>query len=125
MKNLLLTIALLLFFVSPALAFGPNNSLCWDKTPDADLAGYKVYFGTKAGTYSPPVDVQLKPHTSTPACGTQVGMKFTDIGSVPNGTVFVGISAYDTSGNESAKSAEISFPFDGLPPSAPTNAQVK
>lgn len=125
MKKLFLTLALLFALVSPALSYGPNNSLCWDKTPDGDLAGYKVYFGTKTGTYSPPVDVKLAPHTSTPACGTQVGMKMADIGSVPNGTVFVGVTAYDTSGNESAKSVEISLPFDGLPPSAPVGVLVK
>lgn len=123
--TLFLTVALLFALASPTLAYGPNNSLCWDKAPDGDLAGYWVYFGTKAGTYGPPVDVQLKPHTSTPACGTKVGMKLSDIGSVPNGSVFVGVTAYDTSGNESGKSVEISFPFDGLPPSAPINVLVK
>ncbi|HEY6083931.1 MAG TPA: hypothetical protein VIU63_00965 [Nitrospira sp.] len=63
-----------------------------------DLAGYKVYVGTSSGTYNYPGS----PFT--------IGVTTTySISNLPPGqTYFFALSAYDTSGNDSGLSAEVS-----------------
>src|SRR5438093_6455363 len=52
---LLLTAGALLVAVSPAMA--GSVTLNWDPVADADLSGYKVYYGISSGTYPNVVDV--------------------------------------------------------------------
>jgi hypothetical protein len=63
-----------------------------------DLSGYKVYVGTSSGTYNYPGS----PFT--------IGVTNTyTLSNLPAGqTYFFALSAYDTSGNNSALSAEVS-----------------
>jgi Fibronectin type III domain len=70
-----------------------------DGTPLADLAGYKVYYGTSSGYYGTSIDV-----------GNQTS--FTLRGLDP-GTYYFTTSAYDSSGNESGLSMEASKTFSG------------
>lgn len=63
-----------------------------DGTALTDLAGYKVYYGTSSGNYSLSVDI-----------GNITG---TVISSLESGNWCFAVTAYDTSGNESAYSAE-------------------
>jgi len=72
--------------------------LAWDPNEEADLAGYKVYFGTASGAYGPPIDV-----------GNIT--KFTLPGFSPGHIYYFAVTAYDTSDNESGFSNEVS----GLP----------
>jgi hypothetical protein len=60
-----------------------------------DLAGYKIYYGTSAATYGTPVDVGNV--TTYDLTGLTAGT-----------TYYIAATAYDTSGNESVKSNEIS-----------------
>ena len=65
---------------------------------EPDLAGYKIYVGTASGTYS------------FPGSAFVIGkvMSYT-ISNLPKGqTYFFAISAYDSAGNESPLSAEVS-----------------
>ena len=71
-----------------------------------DLAGHKVHYGLNPGSYSDPLDVGLA--TSVVLSDMVVGQ-----------TYYFAVTAYDTSGNQSAFSAEISYSFtdtdgDGL-----------
>jgi hypothetical protein len=72
--------------------------LSWTLGTESDLAGYKVYVGTTSGTYSYPGS----PFT--------VGKASTyTISNLPIGqTYFFAISAFDTAGNTSALSPELS-----------------
>jgi len=91
----------------PGLVFGLGIHVNWSANTETDLAGYKVYYGTVAGSYGAPIDVgKVTSH---------------DIGNLLDSiTYYVAISAYDTSGNESAKSAEASILMpDRTPPAAP------
>ncbi|HJT22848.1 MAG TPA: hypothetical protein VJ746_20410 [Nitrospira sp.] len=65
---------------------------------DSDLAGYNIYVGTSSGVYN------------YPGSPFQIGKVNTyTINNLPNGqTYFFALSAYDTSGNNSALSAEVS-----------------
>lgn len=73
-------------------------TLTWTANTESDLAGYKVYIGTASGTYS------------FPGSAFVVG-KVTSytIPNLPIGqTYFFAVSAYDSAGNESPLSAEVS-----------------
>jgi hypothetical protein len=75
-----------------------NVTLTWTANGEPDLAGYKVYVGTASGTYSFPGS----PLVAGKATSYTVS-------NLPKGqTYFFAISAYDSAGNESALSAEVS-----------------
>lgn len=65
-----------------------------DASALTDLAGYKVYYGTSAGIYTNSVDV-----------GAVTSYQVTDLDNTVQ--YHFAISAYDSSGNESAPSEEI------------------
>lgn len=71
------------------------ETLLWNANSEPDLAGYKVYRSTVSQTYGAPV-ATLGKVTSY------------DTGTLPVGQTFFALTAYDSAGNESAKSAEVS-----------------
>lgn len=75
-----------------------NVTLTWTANGEPDLAGYKIYIGTASGTYDAPGS----------AFETGKVTSYT-VSNLPKGqTYFFAISAYDSAGNESALSAEVS-----------------
>jgi hypothetical protein len=72
-------------------------NLGWNANSDIDLTGYKVYRGTASGTYGAPLTTLPKTTTSYTATGLQTGT-----------TYFFVITAYDSAGNESTFSNEVS-----------------
>ncbi len=72
--------------------------LAWDANNEADLAGYRVYVGLASGAYSTSIDV-----------GTVTSYTLT--GLATGTTYYFAVTAYDTSGNESAPSNEVSKPI--------------
>ena len=70
-------------------------TLAWNSNSESDLAGYKVYVGTSSGRYGSPIDVGKV--TSYTMANLNVG-----------NTYYFVVTAYDTSGNESLHSAEVS-----------------
>lgn len=89
--------------------FAASIKVTWNPNTEDDLAGYKIYYGTASGVYGDPIDV----------------------GNVTNGIIpdvadktvyYVAVTAYDTSGNESGFSQEVSVDIpDVTAPAAPTN----
>ena len=74
-----------------------NATVSWNANTETDLAGYRVYVGTRSGVYGFAGPFEVSKITS-----------FT-IPNLPTGTTYYfAISAFDKSGNESAKSAEVS-----------------
>ena len=72
-------------------------TLTWAANREPDLAGYKIYVGTASGTYNFPGSAFV----------IGLGTSYT-VSNLPNGqTYFFAISAYDTAGNESPLSAEV------------------
>ena len=82
------------FTVNPATTAG-SLSLTWSANTEPDLAGYKVYVGTQSGVYGPPI-----------AVGPVTAYQLNNLAK--NTTYFVSITAVDTAGNESLRSAEVS-----------------
>lgn len=72
-------------------------TLLWSANMDTDLAGYKVYRSTASGTYGAAVATLGKTVTSYVSSGLQTGT-----------TYFFVITAYDSAGNESSYSNEVS-----------------
>ncbi|MBN2299378.1 MAG: fibronectin type III domain-containing protein, partial [Deltaproteobacteria bacterium] len=94
LRNILfLIVTILVFFPVPGMA--ASFLVSWNANEEADLAGYKVYYGTQSGEYATTVDVG---NTTSYTSGVA------DEGS----TYYVAVSAYDTSGNESDFSQETS-----------------
>ncbi len=96
---ILLTIA---FFLNTSVAFSGVATLSWnaptanaDGTPLNDLAGYKVYYGNSSGTYSQNISVGNV--TTYIVNNLSEGL-----------TYYFAVTAYDTSGNESGYSNEVS-----------------
>lgn len=75
-----------------------SATLTWTANGEPDLVGYKIYVGTASGLYNYPGS----PFT--------VGRVTTyTVANLPSGTTyFFAISAYDSAGNESQLSAEVS-----------------
>jgi len=111
---MLMTIFAIFLTVLPKEAQAANVQITWNANSDTDLAGYKVYYGTASKTYGAPIDVKnVTSYTLalTPATAA---------------TYYFAITAYDTSGNESAKSAEVSlFVPDANAPTIPSGVLVK
>ena len=107
---LLMFILVSIICIDTALA--GSVSLSWnapttnaDGTPITGLAGYKIYLGPSPGVYSVQIDVGItNPYTVT---------------LLPAGTYYFAVSAYNTSGNESDFSNEISKTFIQADPAAP------
>ena len=92
-----------------------NISLKWDASPENDVAGYFVYLGTTPGVYNSPQDAGLS--TTYTTTNAQQGT-----------TYYFVVTAYDTGGNESGPSNEISIfippPPDTTRPSSPVTLQA-
>jgi fibronectin type 3 domain-containing protein len=71
--------------------------LTWNPNTDSDLAGYRIYRATASGTYGAAL--------ATIPAGT---FTYQATGLAMNTTYFFVITAYDSAGNESAYSSEVS-----------------
>jgi Bacterial Ig domain/Fibronectin type III domain/Divergent InlB B-repeat domain len=110
------------FFLPNVVQSATANSvmLQWEANSESDLAGYKLYQGTTAGSYSVSTDVgNVTTYTKS---NLQAGL-----------TYYFAITAYDLSGNESYPSSEESqyianTTLDTTPPSialtSPTNGST-
>jgi len=87
-----------LFLLPTAVHSATTNSatLQWTANGESDLAGYKVYQGTTLGSYGPGIDVGTV--TTYTASNLQAGL-----------TYYFAVTAYDTSGNQSPPSIEVSM----------------
>ncbi len=91
---------LLFLLIIPGTLFASTLRISWNNNTEADLCGYRVYYGTISGQYGKVLDV-----------GEAVCV---DIEGLPADTVyFFAITAYDFSGNESGFSREVSVLIPG------------
>lgn len=108
MNRTALVIAGLMLILSWNQAIAANADLTWDANTEADLAGYKVYYGTSSRSYGAPIDV-----------GNQTSYSVTGLGSQ---TYYFAVTAYNTSGAESGYSNEVSKSFSDT--TAPTLSTI-
>jgi hypothetical protein len=123
-----LVLAVVLIFTLTPLAFGFNgsNRLCWNPSPEADVIGYKLLLGLTSGSY--PVVKDVPKATAVASCGVgKIGVTLSAL-NLSDGAYYAVVRAYDSSGNESANSAEVipaPFPLDQAPPGVVTGAEVQ
>ena len=123
-----LALTAVILFAHPLMMMVP---LGWDApttnedgTPLTDLAGYKVYVSEvsipdKVDTHDPVLATEV---ADIPA-GTEVAnAQYTP--SVETGTLYFRVTAYDTSGNESHLSNEVTKNFDFVPPGTVLNFMI-
>jgi len=72
--------------------------LAWDRNPEPDIAGYRVYYGTTSGSYY--YDVDVGPATSCAISGLDARTIY-----------YLAVKAYNSLGDLSDYSAEIRYPF--------------
>jgi hypothetical protein len=117
-RSLLFFSVLLMAVLISVWARAEQAILGWDANTEADLAGYRIHYGTASGSYTTHLDV----HNVT---------AFTVTGLSPGQTYYFAASAYDIYGNESGYSNEVSHSIpaaNGAPstppaPPADTNGQ--
>lgn len=73
-----------------------NINLAWDASSTSDVSGYKIHYGTVSGNYSTVVDV-----------GNAISYALSNLHS--GVTYFFAVTSYDSSGQESDYSNEISW----------------
>ncbi len=105
----------LVVLVIPGTSLAGNVSLAWDASTDANLMGYRVYYGTASRLYGQPLDAGLNPGYVVQALAP--------------GTYYFAVTAYDAAGMESGYSNEVVAvisPVDTSPPlisiTSPTSA---
>jgi hypothetical protein len=101
-RLILLPALLLVVSIAATPAFSTDVALAWDANSEADLAGYKVYYGTSSRNYSNVINVG-KVTTYT-------------VASLGPGTYFFAVTAYNTSNAESGFSNEVSKAITGSVP---------
>jgi hypothetical protein len=96
----LLVLATVLFAgpISIPNAQATTVRLAWDRNPEPDIAGYRVYYGTTSGSYSYDVNVG-----SSTNCAIS--------GLAAKTTYYMAVKAYNSLGDLSDYSAEIRYPF--------------
>ena len=112
-------IVMLSFFLVPLLAWAQQVTLAWDPNTGADLAGYKISYGTVSRSYTTTIDVHNV--NSYAVTGLPAGQ-----------TYYFAASAYNAEGLSSAYSSEVSYSIpavNGAPgapavPSGPAGATV-
>lgn len=113
-------LVLLTIGVVYAMPYQNKSTLLWtapatnvDGSPITDLGGYKVYYGTSTGVYTVVKDVG---NVNTVNIQTTLGFL--------KGTYYFVVTAYDTAGNESDYSNEVSATFV-VKKNAPTGLKIQ
>jgi hypothetical protein len=103
--SFLLALVFALSFSSTIFASTSTLTLAWDSSSDPEVNGYIVSYGTQSGAHPTRLDVGAR--TSQPISGLTDGV-----------TYYFVVQAYDTQGQISASSQEVSS-VAGLPSTAP------
>jgi len=112
-KGIFIVFVFIYLIILKSFVFAGDAVLFWDPpttnadgTPLTDLAGYKLYYGTTSGNYSNSIDVG--------------NVTTFQINNLTDGlTYYFAATAYDTSGNESSFSNEVSKTISSPPPPPP------
>ena len=115
LKRLLFTISSFFLFFC-ATTFAADVGFIWDQNTETDLAGYRLYQSKASGVYVKGAD---KAVTTIPIEEDTATIQITK-----EGTYYWVITAYDTHGNESEFSNEVSESFDWTPPAVPKGLKI-
>jgi len=126
--SLMVTASILLM---ASIAVADNTVIFqWDENTETDLAGYRLYQsdtpdGQVIDGTSFVAEIAPNAHESDPELtGIEAGKDAYRLLNVPDGTLYWVLTAYDTTGNESGKSNEVSATLDSTPPGAPVILEI-
>jgi hypothetical protein len=107
-RKIICSLAVLAVLIMASSASAESATLAWDANSEADLAGYRIYYGTTSGNYSTTVDVGRV--TTCTISNLAAGQ-----------TYFFAAKAYNASGTLSGYSTEVSYtvPIANASPSTP------
>lgn len=115
MKKLLL--AVIAFFLMVGMACASSNvTFEWDPNSETDLAGYRLYQTQIMGQYTF--------GNGNEVASVAAGIEEVTIIGVGDGVYYWVLTAYDTHGNESGPSNEVTANLDTLAPGAPTTVTI-
>lgn len=106
-----LGILIFFIFLSNVILMAGSVTVSWDRNTEADLAGYRVYYGTESRNYSTNIDVGLD--TFTVIENLQAGVAY-----------YFAVTAYDTANNESDFSEEASIVLQSSVPPTVVHVEV-
>ena len=111
MKRLVWLLTLCLLWPTLAVAAVQDCTIAWTARTEADLAGYRISWGTTSGTY-----------TSFATVGRVTTTTCASIGITSAGTYYLIVRAYDTSNQFAANSNQVTFTLATVtaPPTTPT-----
>jgi len=89
-------LAVVFYLSSPLSDAHSQITLAWDASTSSDVSGYNLYYGTSSGNYLSSLDAASA--LTYAISGLQSGV-----------TYYFAVTAYDTSGNESDYSNEVSY----------------
>ena len=98
---------------SPAVASSNTGSVsvAWNPNPEANISGYKIYWGESSRQY-----------TKVQDAGNMVQATLSNL--TAGQTYFCAVTAYNTAGQESPYSAEISLAYAGEPAAADSSSRL-
>jgi len=108
----LLTLIPIQCILLPITSLASYLTLSWNLNTERDLAGYQVYYGTASREYVYSIDV-----------GDITAYRLDDL--LDSETYFIAVTAYDTSGNESDFSDEVSVTVNDTSSSSTTTVQAR
>jgi hypothetical protein len=102
LRALLLLTALILLWIAvlPSSGFPAQIKLAWDESPNPKVAGYRIYYSRVSGRYDRKNMVD-------------VGRATTHVMQLDPGEWYFVVTAYDSQGNESNYSEQISWRSNG------------
>ena len=103
--------ASLFIFMACSNLYAASINLAWNANSESDLAGYRIYYGTSSGNY-----------TSSQETGRVTSYTLSNL--TEGRTYYITMSAFDTSRNESRRSAEIRGVANSQEPSEPTGQTI-
>jgi len=93
--------------VGPTLTYiasGTDITFEWDANTEENLAGYRLYMSNTSGVYEYGVE------SNNYIASIEAGTEAYEQQDVPAGTHYWVLTAYDTEGNESGPSNEVTYP---------------
>ena len=119
MKRFFIVLAVVFVLAAMVVTAAADVTFSWDppttnvdNTPLTDLAGYNLYYGTESGNYTDMVDVGCAVSCPEPTGSEE---ETYTISGLSDGVVYYfAVTAYDTAGNESDYSNEVSKLIQGV-----------
>jgi len=106
MSKKMLLLAVGIVFCSVQTGWAATVDLAWDANSESDLAGYELHYGTSSGSYT-----NLKVFGRTATQGSVTGL-------LEGNTYYFALKAFDSSGNRSGFSNQVSAEIQADEPPA-------